>query len=110
LLSKKSGLKPRLLRRKVFEAGHKSPLQKHPPASCLLPTAFVKRLRQNSKNLSSKCNGNTIIQSPDELSEDEDERSKLIKKEIPIAWRREIFDNPSKSGMSQFHKKTIKIE
>jgi hypothetical protein len=59
-LSKKSGLKPRLLRRKVFgadgcglggspheqpvqEAGHKSLLQKHPPASCLLPPAFVNR-------------------------------------------------------------------
>jgi hypothetical protein len=42
-LSKKSGLKPRLLRRKVFGAGHKSLLQKHPPASCLLPPAFVNR-------------------------------------------------------------------
>ena len=35
LLSKKSGRKPRILRRKVFGSGHKSPLQKRPTASCL---------------------------------------------------------------------------
>ena len=34
-LSKKSGLKPRLLKRKVLGAGHKSPLQKRPAAPCL---------------------------------------------------------------------------
>jgi hypothetical protein len=40
-LSKKSGLKPRLLRRKVFGAGNLNPRYKNtrpPPAFCLLPS------------------------------------------------------------------------
>jgi hypothetical protein len=41
ILSKKSGLKPRLKRRKVFGTGIYAPLQKHPTADRLMPPAFV---------------------------------------------------------------------
>jgi hypothetical protein len=41
LLPKKSGLKPRLKVKSFCSGEPKSPLQKHPPADRLLPTAFV---------------------------------------------------------------------
>ncbi|GEA27709.1 hypothetical protein MiAbW_02276 [Microcystis aeruginosa NIES-4325] len=64
LLSKKSGLKPRVLMRKFFGAGHKSPLQKRPPfggsaeltvEACPLPPLFSARLasKQERKNYKS---------------------------------------------------------
>ncbi|MFM6897086.1 MAG: hypothetical protein ACKPKF_07245, partial [Microcystis panniformis] len=38
------------LRRKVLGAGHKSPLQKRPPAPCRSPPAFVNDFPLNHQN------------------------------------------------------------